>query len=305
MKTAFLLATALVTFTSLPLKAQQADASAQQSTSVQAAGAQVNESGNAGASVSGEDASTQASGSSTIKSSAAEMKPVNAELVGKLDTKSAKTGDQVVLKTQESMKTADGTVIPKGTRLVGHVTQVQAHDKTSADSQMAIQFDRAELKNGQGLAIQSEIRSVAPPASAAMAESMQSEDSFGGGPVGGGVRTTGGASARSGGGLVGGGGTVGAVANTTGRTAAGAGSVADDSVRTTGRVAGDAAGDVDRNGRLAASGAGGFSARATGVHGVMLAGDASGRASGMLSASKQNVHLDGGTQMVLGVSAAK
>jgi hypothetical protein len=36
----------------------------------------------------------------------------------------------------------------------------------------------------------------------------------------------------------------------------------------------------------------------------MLGSDASGAASGMLSASNKNVHLDNGTQMVLGVSSA-
>jgi hypothetical protein len=37
---------------------------------------------------------------------------------------------------------------------------------------------------------------------------------------------------------------------------------------------------------------------------VMLGGNASGEASGMLSASKKNVHLDSGTQVVLGISSA-
>jgi hypothetical protein len=36
----------------------------------------------------------------------------------------------------------------------------------------------------------------------------------------------------------------------------------------------------------------------------MLGGDASGAASGMLSAQNKNVHLDSGTQMVLGLSSA-
>ena len=61
------------------------------------------------------------------------------------------------------MTTADGTAIPKGTRLVGHLTQVQAHSKDSPDSVMAIVFDRAELKGGASLAIYSEIRSLTPP----------------------------------------------------------------------------------------------------------------------------------------------
>jgi hypothetical protein len=36
----------------------------------------------------------------------------------------------------------------------------------------------------------------------------------------------------------------------------------------------------------------------------MLAGDASGSASGTLTASRKNIYLDSGTQMVMGISAA-
>ena len=50
------------------------------------------------------------------------------ELEGKLDSRTAKVGDRVVLKTTEKVLTADGTVIPRGTRLVGHITQVQPRD---------------------------------------------------------------------------------------------------------------------------------------------------------------------------------
>jgi hypothetical protein len=37
----------------------------------------------------------------------------------------------------------------------------------------------------------------------------------------------------------------------------------------------------------------------------MLNGEAAGSASGMLSAANKNIHLDSGTQMVLGVAAAR
>ena len=50
------------------------------------------------------------------------------ELDGKLDSKTAKVGDRVVLKTMDKVQTSDGTVIPRGSRLVGHVTEVQAYD---------------------------------------------------------------------------------------------------------------------------------------------------------------------------------
>ena len=47
-----------------------------------------------------------------------------------------------------------------------------------------------------------------------------------------------------------------------------------------------------------------LAARPTGIPGVMLASDATGSAYGVLSASRRNVHLDSGTQMMLGISSA-
>lgn len=310
---------ALVALASFPLIAQQADTTAQQGAGAGVNGTHVSDSSSVGGSaqVKRQGAQVNGSGSADAAGSAkglgsvngagtagAEMRPVNTELVGKLDSKTAKTGDQVVVKTTEATKTADGTVIPKGTRLVGHVTSVQAHGKGSEDSQMGIQFDHAELKGGQNMAIQSEIRSVAPSASAMAMSSMQSDDSLAGGGASG--RAMGGAAMgggrMGGGGLLGGGsaaagglagGSVRTVGETTGRAGSGLGATADDTARTSGYVAG-------RAGMTA-----GATAHATGVRGVMLAGDASGRASGMLSASKQNVHLDSGTQMTLGVAGAR
>jgi hypothetical protein len=55
----------------------------------------------------------------------------------------------------------------------------------------------------------------------------------------------------------------------------------------------------------AVSGEGSLAARSTGIPGVMLRGEASGSASGMLSASNKNIHLDSGTQMVVGVAVAR
>ena len=300
MKTAILIAAALVIFTSVPIRAQQAGATAQVSGEAR---------GSANGSVSGGSVSGSASASE-------KMRPVNAELVGKLDSKSAKVGDRVEMKTTESMKAADGTVIPKGTRLVGHVASVSAHGKGSADSAMRIDIDRAELKGGQSMMIRSEIRSVAPPASAAMSSAMQSDDSMNGpmgGPVGGGM---GGGARAMGGGRLGGGGllgggavsgvagsTMGGAANATGR--AGLGAAADNGIGAAGHIAGNTAGSVGERDGLVANAAGGAVAHATGVRGVMLAGDATGKASGTLSAINRNVHLDGGTQMVLGISEVR
>ena len=66
----------------------------------------------------------------------------------------------MVLKTTEKVVTADGTPIPRGARVVGHITHVQARDATHSFAQLAIAFDHAELKNGQSIAIFTLIRGV-------------------------------------------------------------------------------------------------------------------------------------------------
>jgi hypothetical protein len=300
----------LVMLASLPALAQQAGATANENGTATASGKQLSNSASAGSTANARSGSVQASGSTNAAAAGAEMRPVNGELQSKLDAKSAKVGDEVVVKTTQSATTADGTVIPKGSRLVGHVTTVVAHSKESANSQLGIAFDRAELKGGQSLPVHSEIRSLTAPASVATAGTMQSDDSFGNGGMGGG-RVSGGA--MGGGamsaGLLGGGGTVGAVGNSAGAVGSSAGGMANSSIHAPGNVAGDVAGNVSGTvqgaGGVATNSAANTQARTTGVQGVMLAGDATGTASGMLSASKQNVHLDSGTQMVLGVAAAR
>src|SRR6266446_1554808 len=46
------------------------------------------------------------------------------ELQNTIDVRRAKVGDQVLLKTTEAIKSGGRTVVGKGSRLVGHVTEV-------------------------------------------------------------------------------------------------------------------------------------------------------------------------------------
>lgn len=333
MKTSLWFAVALATVTCAPLMAQQVNTGTEENASGTVAGAHVNDSTSTtaqarrgGVAISGaaqgsaadrgagtsSAANGSVSGSATSPGPAAgsgEMSAVSAQLVGKLDTKSAKVGDQVVAKTTKTVRTADGTVIPKGTRLVGHVTAVAAHGKTNADSSLSLAFDHAQLRNGESIPIRSEIRSVAPSASAMEAASMQNEDMFAGGGMGGGAmaggRAFGGARA-GGGGLVGGSLHEASYVRSGAHSAVGsAGAMGGETAHAAGSVTGARPG-LDRGVRASGSVSGAGTARtaayATGIHGVMLAGDASGRSSGTLTASRQNVHLDSGTQMDLGVA---
>ena len=282
---------ALVLLTSFPILAQQAGVSAspQQSVSASAAGDSVNESSSANASAT-----------------APQMHPVSGELVGKLDSKTAKVGDEVVVRTTANARTAEGMVIAKGSRLVGHVTDVRAHAKGSEDGMLAVQFDRAELRGGQTLAIRTVIESIAPSASAMAMASTESDDSVG--LAGGGAHSVG--SGRVGGGLAGGAlstgsSLAGSASGAVGSTAGAPGSGLTSAGSTVG-AAGNLSGAAANAGGLptAASGAAALGAHATAIPGIMLAGDATGATSGTISASRKNVHLDSGTQIVVGVAAA-
>lgn len=322
---------ALAGLPSLPLMAQQVNASGQQSASASAAGTHVNQSADAGANASASRGPAGASGAGASSLSAqsrhgsahadangwaagdAQMRRVTGELQGKLDSKTAKVGEPVVLKTRDKIKTADGVVIPRGSRLIGHVTEVQAHARGHQQSRMGMVFDRAELKNGQSFAIHSVIESVGPSAAQLEAESMANDDGFVG-PAGGGAISGGGAAVGgAGGGLLGGGaGVVGGASSAVGgvgsgvaSNAAGAFNAGGNAVGATGNLAGNAAANVGRGVSGSAGGAGALGAHATAIPGVMLSSGAAAGASGMFTAARRNIHFDSGTQMVLGVAAAK
>lgn len=66
------------------------------------------------------------------------------QLQNTIDARRAKVGDQVVLKTTQAIKSSGRTVVAKGSRLVGHVTEVAQKSKDSGESRIAILFDRLE-----------------------------------------------------------------------------------------------------------------------------------------------------------------
>ena len=256
-----------------------------------------------------------------------EMASVTGELQGKLDSKSAKVGDQVVLKTTAKVQSPDGTIIPRGSRLVGHITEVEAHNSDRAIAQIGIAFDHVELKNGTSIAVHTLIHTVRPsftPNMNAMDDMMNPASASGriGGDVGG----------RNSSGL-GGGGVVGVNPNLPGYPAGmGNGSVgdADASISRAGgpntaptgigsggiapTLGGSAGaqndGAVEVAGHGDAPAASGVHAAATartvphstGIPGIMLAGVST--SSGLLiNADRRNIELEGGTLFELGVVA--
>ena len=267
MKTGTTLVTTLFTLASFPLMAQQPPPASQPTRPA----TQQNPSATEPASPNNPAASPE--------TPAIEMSPVKGELVSTLDSKTAKTGDSIVVQTKTSVKTADGTEIPKGSKLVGHVLAAKASG-AGENSQVALQFDHIELKGGQNLPVHSQIQSIAPAGSAASTSALS------GPPAGGSSNPS--TSAANGGSSASG------APQAAGRDS-GAAPTANNGAPAAGTV-------VARSGNIAIA--------TTSVPGVLLANNAPGQqdprmaqASSILLGAKQDIQLDGGTQMVVGVSA--
>ena len=83
------------------------------------------------------------------------------QLTKSIDAKKARTGDEVVAKVPQDMKTSNGEVlVPKDTKVVGHVTEAQPRTKEQKESQVAIAFDRAVMKNGGEVQLPMSIQAI-------------------------------------------------------------------------------------------------------------------------------------------------
>ena len=85
------------------------------------------------------------------------------QLTKTVDAKKAKTGDEVVAKVSQDLKTQTGEVlVPKDTKIIGHVTEAEARSKEDKRSELAIAFDRAVM-NGQEVRLPMSIQAVIAP----------------------------------------------------------------------------------------------------------------------------------------------
>ena len=200
---------------------------------------------------------------------------INAELNSSLDSKKAKSGDPVTAKATEAVKSSDGrTILPKGAKLVGKVTEVKSRSKGDSESMIGIQFDKAMLKDGQTVGLTNvAIQAIAPPASSA--------SSFSSGPP-----TSGGAS--------------GAPSGTASSNPSMSGSQGARTSPSTGSQT-----PYPDSGNDAAGGnmSGPLPPNARGVYGIQgmklaIAASANGETS-VISSTGKNVHLDGGTRLLL------
>jgi hypothetical protein len=79
-----------------------------------------------------------------------------------LDSSKLKAGDAITVETLGSFKLPDGTLVPKGSKLAGHVTASKARSKGDSDSELTIAFDKLDVENGKQLSIKGAVQAVFP-----------------------------------------------------------------------------------------------------------------------------------------------
>jgi len=85
------------------------------------------------------------------------------ELSKSLDSRKLKQGDPVEAKTSEQWRAPDGTLVPPGSKVMGHITESSARAKGAPQSQLGIAFDEIAMKDGRTLPLKASIQAVGPP----------------------------------------------------------------------------------------------------------------------------------------------
>jgi hypothetical protein len=104
-------------------------------------------------------ASTQAAATKAVGHGAFPVK-----LTRSLDSSKVKEGEAVEVETVGSFKLPDGTLVPKGSKLAGHVVASQARSKGDPKSQLTVVFDKLNVANGKQLSVKGLVQAVFPPA---------------------------------------------------------------------------------------------------------------------------------------------
>ena len=237
---------------------------------------------------------------------------ISAEFTKKIDTKDARVGDEVSARLSFDAGLSDGTVLPKGTRLTGIVTDVRARSGSSGTAHLALNINQAILQDGRTIHLHSTLTSLAVPIQLAMAgdpsDMMSPSPGVGsrGPSIGAPTDLNAGTDTPS---------SVGKRGTTsTGRSAGGLGA------DTISKTAADTAADVPtakptglNDPRAEGSPANGtYVSDALQVHhyavknmpGVILSSQATASVSGVLDAGNQNIRLESGTKMTMNVAVA-
>ena len=210
-----------------------------------------------------------------------------AQLENALDARHAKVGDRVILKTTQAVKQNGQIVIPKGSQLIGRVTDVQQQTKSNGESHLALAFDR--LRSGSTeVPITASILSIAQAHTHAQSNDSSIDSDLMGQSSASSTRSSSAGRTSNGGGLLGGvGNTVGGAVNTT--------------TSTVGNVAGTTTSAVGSTVGATTSTAGNLTGSLRGLN-ITQSSSASAQGGSTLSLTGGNLRLESGTTFNLAVS---
>lgn len=212
-----------------------------------------------------------------------------ATLAKSVDAKKAKQGDEVTARAAQNVVSNGSVVIPRGSKLIGHVTDAKAREKGQNESSLGIAFDKVVLKNGQEVPLQASIRAIAAAPNDSANSPMPDIGGAGvgtSGPANGGMN--GDAGARSGGTMGGPPSSTGPAAGPVGSTPGNMDGAAGNTSKSAGQTTGAPRGELNPG-----------SQGVIGLQGLTLNSQAGSAA--VITSNTRNVKLDNGTQLVLQV----
>ena len=112
-------------------------------------------------------ASAGQSGISANSSSPSPLLPQGAVMVVELEksinAKKARTGDLVKARVAQDLVSGGRVVIPRGSRAIGHVTEVRLRGQENPQSILGLVFDKVNLKHGEEVTFNGTLQALAPP----------------------------------------------------------------------------------------------------------------------------------------------
>ncbi len=211
--------------------------------------------------------------------------PILATLSKTIDAKKAKQGDPITAKVAQDVLREGEVILPRGARLVGHVTEAVPSRKGEKQSSLGIAWEKAQLRSGKEIPLDAVIQAIAPARELTPATNTSGMPSADTGP------SMGPPGAPPGGGTAGSMG--GAPSGPPGASQAGMG-------EPTGGV-GAPTGPTSAAGGTSSPTLTARSSGVQGIPGVSLAPGTSSAQGSQISSAKGNVRLQGGTQLVLRV----
>jgi hypothetical protein len=88
---------------------------------------------------------------------------IAAELSKSLDAKKVKPGDKIEAKITMDLLVHGQIVVPVDSKVMGHVTEAKPRSRESPESTVGVAFDRIVLKNGRELVIRATVQAIGRP----------------------------------------------------------------------------------------------------------------------------------------------